>query len=197
MHEPLLAQAALPAPEIVLGMLLRPYSIGHELFLIRERSPLLTSAAASRSALSRAVLICSTSWEEGRHIPFERFLGLKFWIWRRRTRNLPLNGEIVAFRRYRRAGSLEFPLADTIRPSGTPPRPPGAPFLLRLQQWLMITLNLSESQAWDYPLGLAKMRWATHWEQEAGLEIYNFHDAEFERFVAEQEAGGKESLCPA
>ncbi len=52
----------------------------------------------------------------------------------------------------------------------------------------MSHLRLTESQAWDYPLGLAKMRWACHWEQESGLDIYNAHDAVFDAFVREQEA---------
>jgi hypothetical protein len=56
-----------------------------------------------------------------------------------------------------------------------------------LQQWLILYLRLSEVEAWDYPYGLAKCRWACYWEQEQGLKIYNAHDAEFDAFVAEQE----------
>ncbi len=57
MHSPLLAQAALPAPTVVCGMLLRPFSLGHELLLIREN---LQSAICRQQldSLCGAVLIC-------------------------------------------------------------------------------------------------------------------------------------------
>lgn len=60
--------------------------------------------------------------------------------------------------------------------------------MLSLQQWLMLTLRLTEAEAWDYPVGLAKMRWATYWEREGGLEICNEQEAEFDAAVARKMA---------
>jgi hypothetical protein len=49
----------------------------------------------------------------------------------------------------------------------------------------MVTLRMSETQAWDYPVGLAKMRWAAYWEEQAGLEVYNEDNAEMDRLASE------------
>lgn len=46
MHEPLLSRAAAPTKTVVLGLLMRPYSLGHELFLLREDNPMATCASA-------------------------------------------------------------------------------------------------------------------------------------------------------
>ncbi len=202
MHEPLLALAALPAPTIVCGLLLRPFSLGHQLYLIRE-NPVFSGSAVHGStvtdtefaALIAAVLICSQSWDESRRMTQDRLLPLKLWIWKRRLRRAvnrePLNRItwLLTFHRYLEAGAIEFPLSEIARPDRpSVSRSPGCPFLLRLHSWIMRELRLTESQAWDYPLGLAKMRWACHWEQESGLDIYNAHDAVFDAFVRDQEA---------
>lgn len=77
---------------------------------------------------------------------------------------------------------------------------PGAPFLLRLYQFLVTHLGVSEAAAWDYPYGFAKMQWQTYWESEGGLDLYNAHEAEFDAYVAQQEALEtakiKEGKCP-
>lgn len=199
MHEPLLALAALPAPTVVLGMLLRPYSLGHELFLIREGSPFAPGATQKPELgdLYRAVLICCQTWQETREMPFEPLATLKLWLWKKRMGSgVDFDAERAAFLSYQAQGSLEFPLSDVARPGrGSAPRIAGSPFLLRLHGFVMENLRKSEAEAWDYPLGLAKMRWACFWEQQDGLDVYNAHDAEFDRFIAEQEKKGAEQ-CP-
>ncbi len=204
MHEPLLALAALPAPTIVCGLLLRPFSLGHQLYLIREQVVLdpenRRAGVSAIPALLSAVLICSQTWDESRRMTSDRLLPFKLWLWKRRLRRIAdtptprhtdsyYPAQLAAFVLYLEAGALEFPLSDIARPDRpSVSRSPGCPFLLRLHSWLMSELRLTESQAWDYPLGLAKMRWACHWEQESGLDVYNAHDAVFDAFVAEQEA---------
>lgn len=217
MHDAVLAQAALPAPAVVLGMLLRPYSLGHELWLVREESPFLFGNAGDprlKTALPAAVLICSQSWNELSVMRRDWLLSLKLWVWRRRINRISyansrefsprkknrrelasirvkpyLEAELAKFIAYREAGLQEFPLSDIARSDrGPSPRQPGAPFILSLQQWLMLKFRLSEAEAWDYPAGLAKMRWAAYWESEGGLDIYNAHEAEFDEFVARNEA---------
>jgi len=193
MHEPALARAAMPAPTVCLGMLLRPYSLGHELWLLRENCAALRGAA---EGLSTAVLICCQSWDQLATMRGDRLLSLKLWLWRRRARKLDATVELAKFLSYRNAGFDEFPLSQVIRPTGSDARRlPGAPFILRLQQWLMQDLGLGESAAWDYPVGLAKMRWATHWEEQGGLNVQNAHEAEQDAHVAYWEAnGGPEAM---
>ena len=196
MHEPLLAQAALPAPVKVLGLTLKPYSLGHELFLIREGNPLVTTAPESAKPhdIAEAALVCCQTFEECRRMHRDRWIGLKLKLWRRRIRRADYDLARAAFLEYRNAGSIEFPLSDIARPDKPTSRAPGAPFLLRLHQFLMAKLHKTEAEAWDYPLGLAKCHWECFWESEGGLDIYNAADAEFDRFVAEQEAKAKEAV---
>src|SRR5207244_4366241 len=158
-----LAQAALPAPTSCLGLPLRPFSLGHELYLIRESSPLISPTAndCTLSDLARAVLICCSSWAELRAMPSDWLIGLKLRICRRAIRKCDLRLHRSGFLAYLEDGSKEFPISEVIKPrSHDAPRTPGTPFLLRLQQWVMTHLRLTESEAWDYPHGLAKMRWA-------------------------------------
>jgi hypothetical protein len=200
MHEGLLAQAALPAPTVCLGLLLRPYSLGHELLLFRNESPFVTRARPSQlEDLIAAAMICFQTWEENQRMYQDRLLRFKTWLWRRRISKMAWQLDLAAFNAYRADGCLEFPLSEIGRPDrGPSPRTPGAPFILRLQQWLMRTLNLTEPAAWDYPLGLATMRWECHWEQEGGLDIYNWSESEHDRAVAEEmERQKKEATCPA
>ena len=225
MHEPALSRAALPAPVVCLGMLLRPYSLGHELWLIRESNAALRG---SIDGLPAAVLICSQTWDELRRMRSDHFLGFKLWIWRRRMKRLEksftrivankrelksakisvnsreelLGKELATFLAYRAEGLLELPISQVARSDRAMPRLPGCPFILRLQQWLMTHFHLTESAAWDYPVGLAKMRWAAHWEQEGGLDIYNAHEAESDAQIEYWESLGgpsamrlKEAKC--
>jgi hypothetical protein len=198
MHEPLLARAALPAPTIVLGLTLRPYSIGHELYLQREVS---NQPGKAEEGLIRAALICCQTWNECRAMGSDFFILLKLAIWRRRRKirasKFDFEKELATFARYRLEGSLAFPPSDVLRPDrGAPPRLPGSPFLLRLQQFLMLEFHLSEARAWDYPLGLAQMRYAAFYEEKGGCDIYNQQNADFDAFIAEQERKGAEQ-CQA
>jgi hypothetical protein len=208
MHEAALAAAALPAPAFVLGMELRPYSIGHEIFLIRESNPLalygessrhggsvpvLPSSAPARPSdirpsLAQAVLICCQSFEESRRICREWFAPLKLSLWRRRVAKLDTSTELVKFREYQLFGSLDFKHSSVVKPGQTISRTPGSPFLLRLYQFLITHLQETPQSAWDYPLGLAKMQWQAYWESEGGLDIENETEQEFEKWVEEMEA---------
>ncbi len=204
-------------------MLLKPYSLGHELWLLRENNPIVQVAGEQvggrspahtsqplTSSLPSAVLICCQSWTELKRMRSDRLLGLKLWIWRRRIQKkaagkryelgkLPtskphtsyLDEELAKFLAYRNDGLLELPLSQVTRTDrGPAPRLPGTPFLLRLQQWVMTHFGLTEAEAWDYPAGLAKIRWSAHWEAEGGLEVFNAHDAEEADFIRLCEAHG-------
>jgi hypothetical protein len=181
-HEPLLRRAAMPAPTRVLGLPLRPYSIGHELLLTSEDRP----AQTQLQALAAAVLICSNTFEENRRMPSDLLLTLKIKLWNRRIRKMDLARELLAFAAYRNEGSLEFPLSE-FDSSGSSGHAPGSPLILQLQQFMMLNFRLSENEAWDYPFGLAKQRWCAFYEREGGLRIKNRHEMGFMEFVAEEE----------
>lgn len=183
MHERQFSLAARPEPVIILGLLLRPYSIGHELCLIRASNPLAESETGTPVDLAEAVWICHQTWAENRDELFDRLFFLKRWIWRARLKRkrIHFERELKAFADYRESGSLEFPLSGIPDPdgSGYPVRPRGAPFLACLHLFERAR-GLSVDQSWDYPLGLAKCEWQAHWEMEGALRVYNAEDAAHE-----------------
>ena len=130
-------------------------------------------------------------------MPWDWLLRWKLKLWRRRVKNPDYPAEIEIFKNYLESGSIGFELSKMAKPEkagSAPPRVLGAPFLLRLHHWLMgEPMRLNEVQAWNYPMGLAKQRMACQWEHEGYIEIYNEHEAAFDRFVAEQERLALES----
>ncbi len=199
MHERLLSRAAKPAPVVILGLLLRPYSLGHELCLIEAGNPLWNSNDGKPADVAEAVWICAGTWRQNSRGILDRLFFLKKKIWKTRlrwnknARNHALN--LRAFVEYRDAGTLEFKPSQMPRTSQSEPRAPaGAPFLLRLQSFLMLKYGFTEEQAWDYPYGMANHRWMEFWESEGCLEIFNEWDVKHDTFVAEQEAKGLELL---
>src|ERR1700751_2816398 len=114
MHELLTAKAAAPAPAIVLGLLLRPYSIGHELMLWRFKNPLAESRPCSPEQLAQAVWICSSTWNENRKDFLDPCRSLKLGIWKLRRKfgqRISIVSELAFFLEYQRQGSLEPPIS--------------------------------------------------------------------------------------
>jgi hypothetical protein len=89
--------------------------------------------------------------------------------------------ELAKFISYRIEGCLEFPPSGITKPGRGEPRIAGCPFLLRLQQFLMLQFRMGEAEAWDYPLGLAKCRWGCYWEENGDWSIYNEAEAQFDK----------------
>jgi hypothetical protein len=179
-----------------MGLLLRPYSLGHDLRLTRQGNPLANSDTGTLLDLRDAALICHQGWRECERMPWDPLIRFKLWLWRRRARKCSFALDLATFTQYRAAGSLEFPPSGVARPSADPSdaRIAGCPFILRLQQFLMIHLRLTEEQAWDYPLGLAKCRWGCYWEENGDWNIYNEGEAALDKYVLEQEAKGAAQL---
>jgi hypothetical protein len=179
MHEAAFSQAALPATVRVYGLTLRPYSLAHELWITREQVKI-----NSPEGLLTAVLFCSQSYDQIEAMNRDWILSFKLRLWKWRVRGFDFQEQLAAFMEYQSRGSLEFPDEPPDRKSG---RPPGAPFLLRLHQWLILHFGKSEAQAWDYPFGLAKMRYAAWLESEGALHVKNENDIEFDLGYAEYE----------
>lgn len=183
MHESALALAALPAATLIQRTPLLPYSLGHELFLIREGNAFLCGGTPTRKDLLQAVWICSNTWTENTASKDSWLDYFKAKLIARRFKKCDLAYCIQQFWDYLKSGSLHFPLSDIPRldrPSAG--RIPGAPFILQLHDFIMRRIGLTEALAWDYPVGLAKMRWAAHWEREGSLDIYGPQDEAFDKF---------------
>lgn len=187
MHEAAFAKAALPAPAVILGLPMRPYSIGHELWLTRQKNPLAGQGDCSRAQLEEAALVCSESWAGAREMNRDWLMIPKIKLWKWRMRKESTARAVELFRNYRAEGSITFPNESPNR-GGQASRIPGAPFLLRLIRFLMDQNRLKESECLDYPLGLAHMHYCAYWESQGALEVYNEHDATRDAWIAEMEA---------
>lgn len=205
MHELLLAESAWPNPVVVTGLLLKPYSIGHDLRLTKLNNPLATSDQATSGQLDVAAMICHQDWRECERMPFDPFIRQKLWLWRRRARKTTFTEELAKFIKYRNAANAEFPSSGEIRRSGfsdSAPQIAGCPFLLRLYEFVHAHWNDSDQEqwgnVWNYPLGFAKLRYGCHMEEEGGWNIYNevdkSADLKMEQLLRENEAKGRAML---
>ncbi len=189
MHDAAFAVAALPSPARVLGLSLRPYSIGHELWLLREDSPFakedrVSTGPDSRSDLIRAVWTCSLTWKEIRGGRADWLKPLKLAIWTARLTRMDFDQAETAFRDYLLLGS---DLAPTDRDPKDTSRPLGGPHLARLILFLIRELRKTEEEAFDYPMALANWHYATWLEKEGAVRVLNEDEVGFLKWVAEQE----------
>lgn len=192
MHEPLVANAALPAPVRICGFELKPYSLGHELWLIREKSPFLFGGKVEPGHIFEAILICTSTFEQMRRLRHSYTYLLQLWLVKRRVRKAApseahIQAEADRFSNYQREGSVTLPHSDTVRPGRDSGRDPGTPVILRLHQFLTTTLRLSQEEAWDYPVGLARMQWAAYYETKGLYEVKNWFDCEVDRLTSSGE----------
>ena len=196
MHDAAFASAALQSPVTILKLALRPYSVGHELWLQAENNPLnsLQEPLPNSRILGRhvveAVWICAHSWRELRSMHQAWLTPFKIAAWRRRNRGADLAPAAADFQNYRRAGSTAPPMG----PIDGAGRDLGGPPLAGITQFLLESrLALSADEAMDFPLGLAYWHYAVHREGKGALKILNAGEMEFEEWCEgqEREAGAK------
>jgi hypothetical protein len=188
------ADATRPTPVRCLCLNLRPYSLGHELLLLRYRNPLRCLSEAEFAALgfnaqiaavTTAALICSQS-----HAAINRRQKwMRLWHWL--LNGIDYVAETAIFRAYLAAGNAcpRFAPSDPEFPG----REAGAPELLNLHQWLSkhrATLIQQATDIWDYPLALARWECYAALEAEGRVRLRNRTDGDnnFAEWVEAQEA---------
>lgn len=165
-----------------MGLQLLPFSLSHKLFLEKLQSPFLSfDTKPSYPDLIRAVLVCTKNHAENLSTVDTWFYRLKLKLWLRREKRLDWDKEIVKLREHIALGSL----CPRVKPEGG--RAPGAPWVLRLYQFLTSVLKLSPGEAWDYRYGKAQFEWCSHWESEGSLKLWNSDDEQFEQWCKEQD----------
>lgn len=180
MNEDAFARAALPAATRILGFALRPYSIGHELILIRSGNAMIKQGERFDDlvkCLPEAVAVCSRDWHGYLNRGRERFVSFKFMRLSAALRAYHLPDEILRFIRYYVDGSCGFRTQPRQSHDGSLGRYLGTPNLLLLHQFAL-SLPTAEWQAygaspWDYPYALAQMRHAAVHELAGDLEVEN------------------------
>lgn len=192
MHDMAFAAATRPKPVVVLGLLLRTYSIGHEVLLQNSGNPLVCldksdfdalPPSEQVAALAKAALVCSRSWSQN-HKP-QRWLRL--WAWTQRKSNYPQ--EIDAFLTYRAEGSTFPPPPDeevesmlgTSKPDESS-RLLGSPFLARLYNYVCALpdreIKHFGDSSFDFPIGLAAFSYFSKLEMEGSFRIENQQESQ-------------------
>ena len=166
---------ALPEPHTILGVRLRPLSVGHLLYLSRFG----ISDVDDAGKLITALLVCSRRVEDIQPALEDPLLDLKLnvWLWRasnKRWLTLWRRGGIDWREKYARWDA--YYAAHTRIPT-TATRREGAgfqsnvPFLQHLKVTLQSKLNYSPSEALDCPFSVAVLDYYTLHEIEGAIEI--------------------------
>jgi hypothetical protein len=186
MHERLFAQSQNQPRTVVLGLVMQPYSIGHDLLLIQQDNLFSQGQVAppsdkeKRFHLIRAALICCQSWGMNKR-PHRNM-----WLFRLRNRWVDYDREISKFNLYRAIGIMQ-PMV--MSPKGAESeRPLGSPFHAMLLQFLCTVMRMSEGDALDYPLGAAKMHFYAWCEARGTVCVLNDREQAFEEECARRDA---------
>ena len=193
------ANAVLPPPVCVLKLPLRTFSLAHELFLVRFRSPFHESSGISEAqfnqldydaqcaALHTAINVCSSSW---RQIHFDWMWPLKAQILRWRRRGLKPEDYALACAEFRNylASHRNYPrLSKRSRKKGEEEgRSYGAPLLSQLHQFVLTLPEIAciknpkkmERAAWDFGYSAAVWRYFVAVEILCGCQIENADERE-------------------
>jgi hypothetical protein len=192
MHDLPFADAIRPAAVSVLKLLMLNYSVGHEIILLSRRNPLVTlgqeefaklPGQEQRTAIIFAADACSQTWAEY-HSEFsakeKKQIEKKWADWRTAIADADYPLAIAEWRNYRTAGAQSFP-TEEMPSSGGDYRYFGQPEIAGLLNFLTITCRLTQTEAFDFPLGLARMRHLAWLESTGGVRIQNQIEAEVAR----------------
>lgn len=217
MHETTFTDALLPPPVTVLRLPLKPYSLGHEILLLRQRNAFLThtefhfnclDVLAQKRQLRMAALICSNTWADN-HKPAR---GLRLWGWLIRNAVYPL--EIANFRNYLAEAyetvfyTLNPKKEDDVRADdmcadehGYEPlhklrgRSLGAPLIARLLQFVtsdQLYGAHGHATPYDFPYAAALNFYLAHLESQGSTRIEGEAEAEAKRAWAADVEWAKE-----
>lgn len=177
------------AQPVVLGLRLRPLSVGHSLLLLSCGSPFLVPERKLRLAdFFLTIFICAHDWRESERLLRRRTLGFHFRVWQWTQRRKFLNAEVQRFREWW-ADQMETPPFRAPEKAGAA-RPCVAPRAWVRLAFLMGELGMAEASALDMPVLRANALYATwlDWTGKAELESASPQvDSAFWRFAQEQD----------
>ena len=187
MHELIFADSAQPETIAVLGLQMRAYSLGHELVLLRHRSPFLCLSRAGFDelpmaeqvkAITFAALVCADQpprWH-------------RLWRWRNRKANWAL--EIAEFRNYLDSARKIMPAmsaddeadaeAYEIANRGekmTSGRGLGSPFIAQLITFCLQDMRLTYAEALESPFGVVANLYFAAMESKGQIYVENHKEA--------------------
>lgn len=201
------ADAVRPDTVRILRLLMQPYSIGHELILLKERNPLivlnevafdLLPIPQQITAVIRAVLVCCQDYESSS----QPHKWLKLWGWRNRHSNYI--DAAWLFRRYRADGSTFPPSPDKesdeiANGKDEGGRQLGGDIITRVLNFLCTKYRaFGYSSVYNFPFGMALHLYTCELEVEGRIRIENDRERQVKSEMKEHlEAIAKERKAAA
>ncbi len=173
----------------VLGLGMRPLTIGHLLLLLEVGSPYPDQAElADEGAMATAALICSQPHRSARKLIYSRFatIGTKLWGWLQRKCDLAREERVflsylVSQLARPESESISMGTKDDMRvPAGW-----------RLLSMLMSDFRMSFDQALNTEVRFALTLWAVESDRRGIERIASERRLAFHKWVREQEAARK------
>ncbi len=171
-------KAARPEPPRILGLQLRPYSLGHHIILRAYDSSFVTGGHLRFQDLVMGVFICSQSWTqwESWKCSWKLPVFLKIWGWISGKFNIKSAGE--CFLEYltdgRRCPEVNTPAKANVLV---------APWESRMKLFLVRELRLTVTEALDYPLALAWQEYCADGEAKGSLSLFSEADEQALEFA--------------
>jgi len=172
--------AIAPEPYTVLGLRLKPFSLGHAILLQRHGC----DPVRDYESLITGVTICAHTWDEFHTLADDKWLPWRMRIWAWRVGNFNIVAKIKMFNEYV-ADAMESP--EVFESNDKPSNRLGAPFFSVLKTTLCAKLGYTRDEALNLPFGEALFDYFSFWEIEGGCELVGDHDLEM-REMAESMA---------
>lgn len=189
--QPGYAQATIPEPYRILGLRLRPFSLGHWLLMQRFNCAFIGTEATDKSDLLTGVLICSMRYQEFLQFIEQKDFHKQIIKWGKRVGMLDLDDRGKLFQTYLK-DSLSEPAYVELRPGGDGV----GDWAQNLKITLMTRLGYTELEALDMPLSKALADYYKLAESDGFLRLLTAEDLEMQK--QNDEALNKmEALCPA
>jgi len=168
--------AALPDRFVIMGQLLRPFSLGHLMILKRMGNVFVESGKritlADFDHLVSGVLVCSHTYDAANELLQNPKLPKIVKQWGKRLGKFNIPAKMREFAAYIKGGCTRPEMAI---PDGNGCTP-GAPFLQRLKIVLQTELNHTESEALNKPFGLAIHDYCALFEINRAIRILTDED---------------------
>lgn len=159
-------KAARPEPPRIIGLQLRPYSLGHHVALHAYDSSFVKGSPDLFSDMILGVFICSQSWADWEAWRQSWKLPVFLKLWGKLAGKFDVKKEAERFTTYVHEGSF---CPEAVTP--TKGRELGAPWEARIQLFLLRELRLKFAGAMDFPLALAWQLYCAHHEAEGGMRL--------------------------
>lgn len=162
MSDPSFFRPLLPDKFRILGLELKPLSLGHVHLLEAIESPFLFGGQQDLEDLVAGVFICSRGWKSNLwHLKHRRLHALYEWVWQKAVGNFDVWDKKILFSEYL-AEAYERPIYRiNVGENDPQPADSGAPLSATIRVALMADLGFAESELWDRPWAKCVMDWMT------------------------------------